>query len=167
MSESKRIRLWRLVKAHRSDSAWDGEGACLFGGRWNSRGRRMVYTSSALSLALLEILVHLDPAAPMPELVAIPIDVPATDIMASPLKTPIDIRIEFCHDLKTTRQTGDRWLDERKGSCLAVPSTIIPIEQNVLLNPAHPAFKNYPVGSPRPFSSVARCHLGTWVGFIR
>lgn len=152
MPEQTNIRLWRLVKAGRSDRVWDGEGAYLFGGRWNSRGRRMVYTSTTLSLALLEILVHLDPAATVPELVAIPIDVPTGDIEASPLKTSIDSRIEFSHDLRTTRQTGDRWLDGQRCPCLAVPSAIVPLEQNILLNPAHPAVKNYPIGRPHPFS---------------
>jgi len=64
------IRIWRLVKAGRTHSAWDGEGAFRFGGRWNSRGVRAVYASSSLALALLETLVHLDPALPLPAMCA-------------------------------------------------------------------------------------------------
>ena len=52
---------WRIVKEKHAGTAFDGEGARLYGGRWNSRGTRVVYTSEALSLAALENLVHLTP----------------------------------------------------------------------------------------------------------
>ena len=54
-------RAWRMVKEKHAATASDGEGAWLFGGRWNSRGTRGVYTSATLSLAALESLVHLNP----------------------------------------------------------------------------------------------------------
>ena len=53
---------WRLVKERHATTAFSGEGAARVGGRWNSRGRRLVYTSATQSLAVLESLVHLDPA---------------------------------------------------------------------------------------------------------
>ena len=53
-------RAWRLVKARHAAGAFDGEGARLHGGRWNSRGARVVYVSSSRSLAALELLVHLE-----------------------------------------------------------------------------------------------------------
>ncbi|MEX2607338.1 MAG: RES family NAD+ phosphorylase, partial [Kiritimatiellia bacterium] len=51
---------YRLTKKKRVHTAFDGEGARLYGGRWNSKGTRMVYTSAAPSLAILETLVHVD-----------------------------------------------------------------------------------------------------------
>lgn len=155
MPEADTIRLWRMVKAERAYAAWDGEGAHRYGGRWNSRGQRMVYTSRTLSLALLEILVHLDPAAPTPAFVAVPIDVPVKDITTLPLDAPARSRIEFRHTLTTTRAIGDRWLAEQGSPCLAVPSALVPIEHNVLLNPAHPAARNHIIGRPRPFPSIS------------
>src|SRR3954471_12928197 len=53
------MRVWRL--ARRAYAALDGEGARRAGGRWNSPGLPAVYTSSALSLCVLELLVHTDP----------------------------------------------------------------------------------------------------------
>ena len=54
------ITAWRIVRARFADSAFDGEGARRYGGRWNSRGTRMVYTAGSQALAALEMLVHLD-----------------------------------------------------------------------------------------------------------
>ncbi len=49
---------WRIVKAKHASTAFSGEGARLYEGRWNSVGVQMVYCSEHLSLAALEILVH-------------------------------------------------------------------------------------------------------------
>src|SRR4051812_27242466 len=66
--------VWRLTRsAHR---ALDGEGARLNGGRWNTEGRVVVYTSTTLSLAALEYLVHLEPLLAPDDLVAMEIDLP-------------------------------------------------------------------------------------------
>ena len=54
------LSLWRIVKRKYADTAFSGEGAFLVGGRWNSQGRRIVYTSETLSLAALEIFVHME-----------------------------------------------------------------------------------------------------------
>lgn len=54
-------KAWRIVKRSHASSAFDGEGAWRYGGRWNSPGTRVVYCSANLSLAALETLVHLNP----------------------------------------------------------------------------------------------------------
>jgi RES domain-containing protein len=54
------ITAWHIVKKKHRASAFTGEGARLFGGRWNSKGVGIIYTSASPSLAVLEILVHLD-----------------------------------------------------------------------------------------------------------
>ena len=54
------VRVWRLCKS--KHAAFDGEGARLAGGRWNRRGTAVVYASESLSLAALELLVHVDAA---------------------------------------------------------------------------------------------------------
>ena len=56
------IRAWRIVQMRFTDRAFEGEGARLFGGRWNRRGTPIIYTAESLSLAMLEILVNLDSA---------------------------------------------------------------------------------------------------------
>ena len=50
---------WRIVQAHVADRAFTGEGARRYGGRWNSKGFAVIYTSSSISLAILEVLVHI------------------------------------------------------------------------------------------------------------
>ncbi len=55
------IQLWRLSDAKFASSLWSGEGARVFGGRWNSKGVPVVYTAATKSLAALEQLVHLVP----------------------------------------------------------------------------------------------------------
>ena len=69
--------VWRLVRAEFADQL-DGEGARLFGGRWNSRGRNALYTSSHLSLSVLEVYVHIPPELrdELPALRAVEISVP-------------------------------------------------------------------------------------------
>src|ERR1700736_5127134 len=56
------LRAWRIVKARHAATAFDGEGARLLGGRWNSPGTRMIYTSATGALAALEMLGHLNRA---------------------------------------------------------------------------------------------------------
>ena len=51
---------WRIFKPKHEATAFTGEGARLYGGRWNSKGTSMVYAASSQSLAALELLVHLD-----------------------------------------------------------------------------------------------------------
>lgn len=54
-------RAWRIVKEKHAATAFSGEGARLYGGRWNSVGTSLVYTSGTKALAALESLVHLNP----------------------------------------------------------------------------------------------------------
>ena len=54
------VSAWRITKRKHARSAFTGEGARLYGGRWNSPGTAIIYTAESQSLAVLEILVHLD-----------------------------------------------------------------------------------------------------------
>ena len=57
------ITAWRLVKSRHARAAFDGEGARLYGGRWNSPGTRVAYASDSVALAALEVLAHLQSTA--------------------------------------------------------------------------------------------------------
>lgn len=148
---SPSLQAWRLVKSSRVDTAFDGEGAFRFGGRWNSKGQRVVYASSSLALALLEILVHIDPSRTVPELMAIPIEIPDKMVEHGPHSSLNGIGDGLPWPLKQTRQIGDRWLAGAKQAVLQIPSAIIPLESNLLLNPAHPNFAQCRIGEPEPF----------------
>lgn len=152
------VRLWRLVKASRVTTAWDGEGAFRFGGRWNSRGTRIVYASSSLALALLEVLVHVDPGAPLPALCAISAQVADTEIAEIPGDTDSESlgldadSIRFPYSLGASRRIGDNWTRSHPGVVLAVPSAIVPTERNFLINPAHAKFTKLIISDPQSFS---------------
>ncbi|MAZ77991.1 MAG: hypothetical protein CMF39_04875 [Legionellaceae bacterium] len=144
--------IWRIVKAKHAASAFDGEGARLFGGRWNSPGTPVVYCSDSLALAALETFVHLDDWQTAFELVAIPIILPAK-VSVTQLNN---------HELNTLlkqkdRQTiGNQWANDKKSCLLRVPSTIIPQEDNIIINPLHSDFKQINIGTPQPFSFDTR-----------
>lgn len=149
---------WRLVRRSRAAAAFDGEGAFRFGGRWNSKGRRAVYASSSLALALLEILVHIDPSRAVPELVAIPIEIPCGMIEQGPHSSLGGLGHGLPWPLKQTRQIGDHWLAGAKRAVLQIPSAIIPIESNYLLHPAHPEFTQCRIGEPEPLPLDTRLY---------
>ena len=144
------MRVWRLTRE--AFVALDGEGARLYGGRWNLEGTAVVYTSSTLALAALELLVHVDPADVPDDLIAIVIELPddaSRDVM-SVGELPDDWNRVGDHPSCTAR--GERWA--RAGSTLAlfVPSVLVPEETNVLLNPAHAAMREVRVVTTRPFA---------------
>ena len=117
---------WRLCREPFADLA--GEGARLYGGRWNSPGRPVVYAASSAALAVLEVRVHLDlPPELLPDdyvLVTIDLQDLATETMSNLPADPVAV--------------GDAWLRERRTPVLQVPSSIVPESANLLLNPAHP-----------------------------
>ena len=142
--------LWRVVKRRHALTAFDGKAAQRFGGRWSSAGRRAVYTSATKSLAVLEVLVHLDVGRPLPRMVAFTFDVDDGLIDRLPLaRLPRHWRA--ARGLLLTQQLGDDWLASGKGLALAVPSAVVPEESNYLLNPAHPAFARLKFGRAVPF----------------
>lgn len=145
-------RCWRLVKTAYADHAFDGEGAFRFGGRWNSRGQRMVYVSGSLSLALLEILVHLDPADALPALSAIPVGLPDSFTATKSFSRLEDLNGSLPWALGQTRAWGDAWLAAQRSVALQVPSSIVPIEHNFLLNPEHSDFAKLQIGEPEIFT---------------
>jgi len=120
--------VWRLTTAPFADLA--GEGARIAGGRWNSPGRPLVYAADSPALAILETRVHLDlPFDLLPDnYVLMQIDTHDISFDQLPLPSnPDDCRIN-----------GDQWLAKLHTAVLRVPSVIIPICHNILINPRHP-----------------------------
>lgn len=141
---------WRLVKSVHAATAFSGEGAARTGGRWNSRGRHVVYASETRALALLETLVHLDFPVAF-HYVFIRIEFP--DAVLTRLETetlPRDWQAD--PPSGSTRKIGDIWLRKNRSAVLAVPSAIVSEETNFLLNPRHPDFARLKFTAPEPFS---------------
>lgn len=141
---------WRIVKEKHAATAFDGEGAWRFGGRWNSQGTRLVYTSGTHSLAVLESLVHLNPPVHF-RYVAIPVHFDAALVQTLPATELPDDWMEQPPS-QSTKAIGDLWAKQAPSPVLQLPSVIIPSESNFLLNPAHPDFKDIQIGKPVPFT---------------
>ncbi len=134
------MKVYRIaLKKYISDLS--GKGAYLYGGRWNSQGIYVLYASSNASLAILEFICNSNNLMLAHQMGMAQIDMPQSikfkNISLNELPpywnnypTPIA--------LKTI---GDNWVRENKTLALVVPSAVINIESNILINPAHPDFK--------------------------
>ncbi len=140
---------WRIVREEHVRSGFSGEGAAKFGGRWNSRGVRMVYASASVSLATLETLVHLNPRESY-RYKLFHLEFDETLLRFHEGVLPEDWRIE--PPPTSTRIIGDQWVRGLLSPILCVPSVIVPQENNLLLNPDHPDFKRIRIGKPLAFA---------------
>lgn len=140
------MRAWRLATTLHAPLT--GEGAALRGGRWNSVGTAVVYASAHLSLALVELLGHLDSLDLPGNLAACEIGFP--DGMLETLRLR-ELPRGWRDDLRFTRAIGDGWVESNRSLALAVPSAIVPAEPNVLLNPGNVGFARVEVLTREPF----------------
>lgn len=133
------ITAYRIVKKKWAGNAFDGEGARLYGGRWNSRGQSCVYLAGSESLAILEILVHLDNAKQINHYALFAVELDEKDIM---LLDHDSLPHNWQEDPAPadTADLGDEWLNSQSSLALCTPSSIVTRERNFLLNIDHPAF---------------------------
>jgi RES domain-containing protein len=151
----KLVRFWRICRRLYAAEASTGEGARLFGGRWNSPGVRVVYASSSLALAAVETFVNLEPNLRPADLVSIQGAIPDTiEIDRLDVKT-LPARWHESRD-ESLRRFGDAWIRSGKSAVLLVPSAAIRGEWNVLLNPAHSVFGAIQLRDPEPFEFDTR-----------
>jgi RES domain-containing protein len=122
-------KAWRITQKRFSASAFDGIGARDYGGRWNHIGTPMVYAAGSLSLATLEILVHLDETGLLLKYCHIPVEY--EDSLCRSLD-PKDLPADWQSDPapNSTKDIGTHWAKNQTSVILAVPSTIIPVEVN-------------------------------------
>lgn len=144
--------LWRLVKKTHQADAFNGEGARLAGGRWNLTGTPVVYLSETLSLAALELFVHL------------PISARSLALVAFEVGVPDGVKIEALDEDRLprvwreepapeeTQRIGNAWVEKGDTLLLRVPSVVVPTEHNYVMNPAHRDYAALKISRPRPFS---------------
>ena len=144
------VSAWRITKRKHARSAFTGEGARLYGGRWNSPGTAIIYTAESQSLAVLEILVHLD----SPELLkkyalfrvgideSYIVDIDAAILPRNWRTEPVPGKVQ---------KIGDEWVTNATSAVLRVPSTLVPGEFNFLLNPRHADSPKLQFSGPIPF----------------
>jgi len=133
------ISAWRMFKSKHRRSAFTGEGARRFGGRWNSKGTPMIYSAGSISLAVLEMLVHLDSHSVLPHylLVEIRFDRSLVEVVTV---DQLPRKWNESPASSELRAVGDTWIAECRSAVLRVPSAVVPSESNYLLNPGHPDF---------------------------
>jgi RES domain-containing protein len=142
------MQVWRLVRARHADAPLAGVGAAIAGGRWNSVGVRVAYTSQHRSLALLEMQVHLRADQVPDDLALVAIDVP--DALVTTLAR-LPSGWNALPWSTAAREAGDRWVARAESLALRVPSVVVPGESNVLINPAHAAFGRVRIARPEGF----------------
>ncbi len=144
------MRFWRICRRRYATEAASGEGARLYGGRWNSRGIRVVYASTSLALAAMETFVHLEPNLRPADLVSIEGEIPDGIEIG---RVDAEVLPKDWHDTRdeSLRQFGDDRIYRGTSVALMVPSAAIRGEWNVLLNPAHPDFSRIIFRDHRPF----------------
>ena len=146
--------VWRITTQRFAASAFSGEGARLYGGRWNPKGWEVVYTAQSQSLALLELMVQDDPLRAHYVLMAaeIPAEMAQTRIEAQQL--PGDWRTLGARDV--LQDLGAAWLQSGATAVLSVPSAVVPAERNYLLNPRHRDFAHIRIGAPQSLQTDTR-----------
>ena len=144
------MRLWRICRARYAAEAWAGEGARLYGGRWNSKGMRVIYTSTSLALAVIETFVNLEPRLRPDDLVSLQVELP--DSVATERLELKSLPANWHRSRgEALRHFGDEWIRAQKTVALYVPAAAVRGEWNVLLNPEHADFRKIKVHKPQPF----------------
>ncbi len=144
--------VFRICKTKYAATSFDGEGAFRFGGRWNTRGTRIIYTAGSLALAALEMLVHLDEDTLLLKYSFIKAQVPPELIL------PVEKFRRLPKDWSSSpaptevQSIGDDWARALVSAVLEVPSAIIPPEKNYLLNPAHADYFKITLSKPHKFA---------------
>lgn len=149
------IRACRITKSRHAAAAFSGYAARMFGGRWNNPGTAVVYSAGTESLAILEMLVHLQARELMHRYVifdlefdsSLVIKVETSALPKSWRKAPPPAAL---------RRLGDEWVSSGRSAVLQLPSAIVPNEWNFLINPAHSDFQKIAIGPKRTIAFDVR-----------
>ncbi|MDQ3458544.1 MAG: RES family NAD+ phosphorylase [Deinococcota bacterium] len=145
------MRAWRITKRKYAEAAFEGFGARIAGGRWNSAGRSVVYLGGTPAIAALEVLVHDQSGEVLEEsYVIIPVDIPDESVLELS-KDALPKGWAAPHDYTLTQRLGDEWFDTQASLALRVPSAVVPLEYNVILNPSHPDMQRVEIKDAQAF----------------
>ena len=146
--------VFRIVTQRHVADAFSGEGARLYGGRWNPKGIRVVYTASSRALAMLEMLAQDQPLRA--HYTIIPAAIPASIKVERLALTKLPTDWAESNQNETLRTIGADWINRSKAAVLCVPSAVVPSEFNYLLNPGHADFKRIKIGNAEIIKTDAR-----------
>lgn len=144
------VTAWRLVKTRYAATAFSGDGARQYGGRWNSVGVAVSYASGSAALATLEVMVGVQSSALLGtySLCGVSFDDELVEDLP-PDRLPADWRNH--PPAPSTQAIGDSWAEAGHSLVLRVPSAVIPFEPNYLIRPTHPDIARLRVLAPEPY----------------
>jgi RES domain-containing protein len=146
---------WRITSEKYAETAFSGEGAKEYGGRFNSPGTPVVYTSESISLATLELLAKAGRRQRLSGRVVLPVTFGEHSVIAYDKSDLPDGFGERPYG-PASQQVGDDWVQSEESLVLRVPSVVVPAEYNYLINPGHPEFEELEIGEPRPLDRDPR-----------
>lgn len=136
------VFLWRIATEppHYEADDLSGAGAQATGGRWNRKGRPVIYTSTSIALACLETVVHLATTDLPLNRFLVRISVPQATWDARKTLSVAELPVGWpaIPEGRVSLTIGDAWLAALSEPILLVPSVVVPEEFNALLNPLHP-----------------------------
>ena len=145
------IAAYRIFKPRHAASAFTGEGARLYGGRFNTKGTAVVYTGGSVALAAFEMLVHLDSHGVLETYQMCRVEFDESLVLdLDPKHLPSDWRQDPVP--ASTQMLGDDWVTAGSSAVLRVPSAVVPQDSNYLLNPAHPDFARIVIHAAAKFT---------------
>lgn len=146
------MKVFRIGKTKYASGFFDGEGAYKYGGRWNTQGTRIVYTAESLALATLELVVHFD----------------GSQVQNSYSFTTVEFDESLVKDVRdfvrlpnnwnnspaplAIQRIGDKWVQSGETVILRIPTAILPLGFNYLINIAHRDFASLKIGKPVSFT---------------
>ena len=147
--------VYRISKGKYKDDL-SGTGAELYGGRWNNKGVKMLYTASSIALAMSEVAVHVPYGILPKDYYVISIEIPES------LTETLDMSLlegknwqEIPHSFET-QTIGDNFINEGTNLALKVPSVVVPGDYNLILNPNHKDYGKVKVVEVKPFGFEKR-----------
>lgn len=141
------MRVYRVFERKHTASAFTGEGAQRFGGRWNSPGVAVVYAASNFALALLEIMANARRGRIPPEMVFCTVDIPDGVLIGEVRESDLPGAWHESPAPPETQIIGDAFVRDGKSVGLWVPSAVSRIERNIILNPRHADFARLGIGA--------------------
>ncbi len=147
------MKVYRLAtKKYVTDLS--GKGARMYGGRWNRVGVSLLYTSENLSLCVLESIVHVQNSASLPAFEVITIEIPDSfkEYFVNDLPNNWVIQDGF----EALRKLTDEFIKSGDFLAMKVPSAIVEMEFNFLINPLHPLFRQISIINQKDFSFEKR-----------
>ena len=126
-----KITAWRITSEKYVGTAFSGEGAKEYGGRFNSVGTPVVYASESVSLATLELLAKAGGRQRLSNRVVLPARFDESQVIAYDRENLPEGWDDRPYG-PASQQVGDEWIRSEESLVLRVPSVVIPTHRRRL-----------------------------------